>query len=125
MKTGIAVFAHGSSVEAANDVVRVAAGAMAQTGGFDLVETAFLDPVKPGLTEAVTRLVDRGARRVVVIPYFLTPGLHLERDLPHLVSQIRALHPDVAIAVTPPLDGHPGLSQILIDRAREAVRTWR
>jgi hypothetical protein len=32
-----------------------------------------------------------------------------------------AFHPGIAIRVTPPLEGHPGLVQILLDRLAEAL----
>jgi len=56
-----------------------------------------------------------------VIPYFLTLGMHLQRDLPRLVEEIRAAHPGLEIQVTPPLDGHPALIDALLGRAREAT----
>ena len=43
MKTGIVIFAHGSSIGSANDSVRVVAECVALQGGFDLVEAAFLE----------------------------------------------------------------------------------
>ena len=77
------VFAHGSSVESANEAVRAVSAELASAGGY-LVETAFLDPVRPSLNEAVMALAARGATDIVVIPYFLTLGLHLQRDLPRI-----------------------------------------
>jgi len=32
-----------------------------------------------------------------------------------------AAHPGLEIRVTPPLQGHPGLVRLLLDRAREAL----
>ncbi len=117
--SGIVIFAHGSSVPSANDAVRAVAEKAAATGGFNLVETAFLE-ARPGLDEAIGRLVERGANRILVIPYFLTLGIHLQRDLPAIVEKIEQLHQNVEIQVTPPLDGHPALIQIVLDRACEA-----
>ncbi len=119
-KTGFAVFAHGSKVESANDAVRAVADQLAHDGGYDLVEAAFLELAEPDLNGAVDRLVARGATRVVVIPYFLTLGTHLQRDLPRLVERVAAAHPGIAIQAAPPLDGHEALARILLDRAREA-----
>jgi len=59
--------------------------------------------------------------RIAVVPYFLTLGIHLQRDLPALVKRIAAARPDIQVSVTPPLDGHPGLAGVLADRARNAV----
>jgi sirohydrochlorin ferrochelatase len=114
------VFAHGSSVESANDAVRSVAGEMARRGGFEAVEAAFLEGGEPDLAGAVDVLAGCGLKHVVVVPYFLTLGLHLQRDLPRLIEQARAAHPDMEIEVTPPLDGHPAMVEALLSRARES-----
>lgn len=116
--TGVIVFAHGSSVASANDAVRRVADDMARIGGHPLVETAFLESAPPDLAAAVDTVIARGAHRVLVVPYFLTLGIHLQRDLPRIVDEIRAVHPGVEIRVTPPLDGHPAMAQALADRAK-------
>src|SRR5579862_6130886 len=114
--TGYIVFAHGSSVESANDAVRAVTGEMARRGGYQAVETAFLEGGRPDLAGAVEKLAGRGLSRVVVIPYFLTLGLHLQRDLPRLIQELKRTHPGLDIEVTQPLDGHPGMVDALLDR---------
>jgi sirohydrochlorin ferrochelatase len=117
VERGFIIFAHGSRIEPANEAVRSVAAQLARAGGFEHVEAAFLELGKPDLKGAVARLAERGVRRVVVIPYFLTLGTHLERDLPKLAAQAGSAHPEVDLRVTPPLDGHPALVEILLDRA--------
>jgi len=124
MSTGIVVFAHGSSVESANEAVRVTARRIEDNGEFALVATCFLEGGKPDLPTAVESLLTAGASKILVVPYFLTVGLHLKRDLPELIASVRAQHPDLQISVTPPLDGHPQLGQILLERAREGATQW-
>jgi len=119
--TGIIVFAHGSRIEAANQAVRSAAQDLARSGGFALVEAAFLELGTPSLPEAADLLVERGIERLVILPYFLTPGMHLERDLPVLVRAITNKYKDLTVTVTPSLDGHPGLVEVLSDRLRSAL----
>ena len=116
---GIIVFAHGSRVESANEAVRSVAAELARVSG-DRVEAAFLELGQPDLEGAAARLVEAGAERITVIPYFLTLGLHMERDLPPLVAKISNTYSGLPIAVTPPLDGHPALVQALLDRALSA-----
>lgn len=118
MTTGIIVFGHGSRIESANQSVRDAARALAQAGGFDHVEPAFLELGTPDLAGAVSLLAAQGIRRITVIPYFLTLGTHLERDLPRLVKDISRDNNGLEITVTLPLDGHPGLVAALLDRAK-------
>ena len=120
--TGYIVFGHGSTLESANDAVRAVAAEMGRRGGYAAVETAFLESGKPDLRGAVDILAGCGLTHIIVIPYFLTLGMHLQRDLPRLVEQIRLVHPAVKIQVTPPLDGHPAMLDALLGRAREAAR---
>jgi len=117
--TGLVVFAHGSKLEGANEAVRAVSTSLAASGKH-VVETAFLELGTPDLPGAVRRLVARGANRVVVIPYFLTLGRHVEEDLPRIVKEISREHGALPIEVTPPLHGHPALLEALLDRAREA-----
>ena len=119
--TAIVIFAHGSSIESANESVRRVVEMVRSDGGFDLVEAAFLEQGKPDLAGAIASAVAQGATRVVVVPYFLTLGLHLQRDLPSIVRDLSRINKGVRIDVTPPLDGHPSLSRILQERAREAL----
>lgn len=121
MSTAIIVFAHGSRIEPANRAVRTVAAELARTGGFDRVEAAFLELGQPDLDTAVGLLAGQGFGRIVIIPYFLTLGLHLERDLPAIVGRIAQAHTEVELVTTPPLDGHPALVQVLMDRAKSAA----
>ena len=118
--TAFVVFAHGSRVESANEAVRAVSARMAQESG-QVVEAAFLECGQPNLAGAVDRLAERNAARIVVVPYFLTLGTHLQRDLPVLVQQAAARHPGIEIEVTAPLDGHPALLTALLDRASTAL----
>ena len=118
--TAFVVFAHGSRVESANQAVRAVSARMAQESG-QVVEAAFLECGQPDLAGAVDRLAAANAVRIVVVPYFLTLGTHLQRDLPVLVRQAAARHPGIEIEVTAPLDGHPALLTALVDRANTAL----
>ena len=120
--TAVVIFAHGSSVESANDAVRKVAKSVGETGGFVLWETAFLEMGKPDLPAAVACLVARGAQNIAVLPYFLTLGIHLQRDLPRIVGEILEVQKGITIEIAPPLDGHPALGQILLDRAKEVLQ---
>ena len=119
--TGLIVFAHGSRIENANEGVRAVARDLAKMGSFRHVEPAFLELGQPDLAGAVDLLIAKGVERVVVLPYFLTLGLHLERDLPRIVSDLAAAHPGIQIQVAPPLEGHPALVEVLFARAQAAL----
>src|SRR5215208_1521706 len=119
---GIIVFAHGSRIESANEAVRTVAVELARASG-NRVEAAFLELGEPDLEGAAARLVEAGVDTITVIPYFLTLGLHMERDLPPLMEKISNTYNGLPIAVTPPLDGHPALLQVLLDRSMSAFHS--
>jgi len=118
---GYIVFAHGSRIESANEAVRSVAVGVASQGQLDPVVAAFLEGGSPDLAGAVDQLAQRGVDRIVVIPYFLTLGTHLQRDLPVLAEASRERHPEVTIEITAPLDGHPAMVDALLDRALGAA----
>jgi sirohydrochlorin ferrochelatase len=120
--TGFIVFAHGSRIESANQAVRDVAARMAASGQH-VVEPAFLEIGQPDLNAATGLLIARGAKRIVVIPYFLTLGTHMQRDLPRLARDASQAHGEIEIQIASPLDGHPALVQALLDRASEAQNT--
>ena len=118
--TAFVLFAHGSRIETANEAVRDVAAKMASRGGLS-VEPAFLELGQPDLDGAIDRLAASGASRIIVLPYFLTLGTHLQRDLPKLVQHSARKHPGVEVEAAPPLDGHPALLDVLLARASEAL----
>jgi sirohydrochlorin cobaltochelatase len=113
---GLVLFAHGSTVASANDAVHAVTAELQRRTGIP-VETAFLECAPPTLADAVAALVGRGVVDVVVVPYFLTSGIHLKRDLPRLVEELRPRYSEVHFSVAQPLDGHPALIDILMDRS--------
>ena len=121
MKTGVIVFAHGSRVESANDAVRNVASELARAGGLEHVQAAFLELGWPDLESAAAALVEKGILRIVVVPYFLTLGLHMERDLPRLIDAIALKYKGLNISVTAPLDGHPALVTALLARVLSSL----
>ena len=122
--TGFIVFAHGSRIESANQSVRDLVERMSRSSNH-AVEAAFLELGKPDLGGATERLIARGATEIVVIPYFLTLGTHLQRDLPRLVREAASAHGNIEMRTTSPLDGHPALLEALLDRATEAIESGK
>jgi sirohydrochlorin ferrochelatase len=118
LSTGIIVFAHGSRLESANEAVRSVARELVCVSGCERVVAAFLELGKPDLETAADQLVALGVKRLIVLPYFLTLGLHMERDLPRLAAAISQKYSSLEVEVAPPLDGHPGLVAILAERVR-------
>ena len=120
MKRGVLVVGHGSRREEANRDVQEAARRIAERGDFALVEAAFLEIAQPDIAEGFARLVGRGARHVVVHPYFLSPGRHTRGDIPVEVRAAAEKHPGVTYQITEPLAAHRLVIDASVERIREA-----
>ncbi len=118
---GIILFAHGSAVEEANQSVHNLARRIQEQGPYGYVRGAFLDVAQPNLDTAVAQAVEAGVRRVIVIPYFLTEGIHLQRDLPNLIAPLKRKYTDLEIGVGRSLDAHPLMTSIVLGRVREVI----
>jgi len=121
--TGVILFAHGSPVPEANQGVAALARQVAEKLEAEFVTAAFLDSAPPDLGAALAEAARRGVSRVVVMPYFLTMGLHLRRDLPRLMAEQRARFPQLEIIVSESLEGYPGMVEAVLGRVREALNS--
>jgi sirohydrochlorin ferrochelatase len=122
MNIGILLFAHGSPVDDANRGVHDLAAKIQSEGPFGYVRAAFLDSAQPELLAAVGQAAEAGIERVIVIPYFLTVGLHLRRDLPKLITAAQEKHPGLEIVVGQSLEGHPQMPTLILDRVWEIIQ---
>jgi sirohydrochlorin ferrochelatase len=102
---------HGSNLPAANAVLDEIAEGVRRRRAV-IVEVAHMELAEPSLDAALARCAARGAREVIVCPYFLGPGRHTSRDIPQLVAAARAAHPELQVALAEPL----GFDERLVDR---------
>lgn len=118
--TSIIIFAHGSKVPEANETIARLAREVSASAGLP-ARAAFLEVAQPDLNAAVAEVVRAGALRVVIVPCFLVFGVHVRQDLPRLARALESVYPDVEIIVSEPLEGHPGLAEILASRVRQSL----
>ena len=116
---------HGSRERAANAQLAAIARALARKLPGSRVTTAHLSLAAPGLPECIDACVARGARDVVVVPYFLAPGRHAKSDVPRLAREARRRHSGLRIRVAAPLGVHPGLVAAVRARVAEVARIKR
>ncbi len=119
--TGVLLFAHGSSVDEANRAVHELARQIQDAGPYTYVRATFLEQGQPDLGAAITHAVEAGLSQIIVIPYFLTMGIHLRRDLPNLLAHQRRKYPNLEIEVGQPLEGHPLMPSIILERVAEII----
>ena len=105
MTQGIIIIDHGSRSEASNDLLMevVQRFSARYRQKYSIVEAAHMELAHPTLSEAYARCVSRGAEHVVICPFFLGPGKHLQVDIPQLAADAAAPFTDVSYQVAPPL----------------------
>jgi sirohydrochlorin ferrochelatase len=119
--TAIILIDHGSRRAESNDQLLEVVEAYRQHSGCAIVEPAHMELAEPSLATAFTRAVERGARRVIVVPYFLAPGRHWQEDIPQLAAEAAAPFPAVEWVVAAPLGLHPKMLEIIDQRVGDAL----
>lgn len=120
--TAVLLIAHGSRRESANADLRDLAARLAAAGPRAIVEPCFLELAEPDIPAGASACVGRGAGRVLMIPYFLSAGVHLLRDLTAARDDLAARHPGVEFSLGAPLGPHPLLDRLVQARADELDR---
>jgi sirohydrochlorin ferrochelatase len=118
---GLIVVDHGSRRAESNEMLELMAGQVAETVPYEIVEPAHMELAEPSIATAFDRCVARGARTVVVSPYFLLPGRHWTQDIPALVREAAARHPGVAYLVAAPFGLHPLMAQVVGARVEHCL----
>jgi sirohydrochlorin ferrochelatase len=121
MRTALLLIAHGSRQEEANADLHHLAAALREQGNFAVVEASFLELANPDIDTAGARCVAAGAERIVLLPYFLSAGVHVRRDLAEARTRLALRFPQVEFRLAEPLGRHPRLLDVVTDRAIEAL----
>lgn len=112
---------HGSPRPEANEPALQIAEQFRKAGQFAHVEVAYLECNDPNIPAAIDACRNRGIRLVVAVPYFLHSGRHQVLDVPQLLIEAAAGHPELKIIMTDPVGTSPLVAEALAQRADEAV----
>ncbi len=93
-QTAITFIAHGSSRNEANIFIQEL---IANQNLGDLTNIGFLEAASPNIPQALEDQMKRGATTIRVIPLFLVPGNHTQRDIPAILNEFGKKHPVIKI----------------------------
>ncbi len=99
MDCGIILFAHGSRDPLWHRPMEAVAARIRQNDPQATVVCAYLELTEPTLIAAAQQLITGGARTVTIVPMFLGVGRHVREDLPLLVAELEAAHPNVVFSL--------------------------
>lgn len=123
--TAVLLIAHGSRRPEANAELETVAERLRAAGPqrppVDYVACAYLELARPSIADGGRECVAAGARRVFLLPYFLSAGRHVVSDLEAHRAELQQEFPDVEFRLCPPLGLHPLMTDILLDRLAEGA----
>lgn len=110
------IVAHGSRRAESNDEVRTLTAGIREKAGtrFGMVECAFLELAEPSIPDGIECAIRNGAEEVVVLPYFLSAGRHVAKDIPEQVRAKRNEYPNVTIRLVPHLGAADGIADAML-----------
>ena len=114
---GIVLFAHGSRDPLWRLPIEAVAAQISRLDPGALVRCAYLEICTPSLQDAAVDLIASGAGQLRVFPLFLGVGKHAREDLPLLIEEIRAAHPDVPIELLPAAGEYDKMTLLMADIA--------
>ncbi|PWA12198.1 sirohydrochlorin chelatase [Pueribacillus theae] len=85
------------------------------------VETVFMGVTSPSVDEGVERCIKLGAKKVVMLPYFLFTGVLIKR-MNDMKERYESEYPENEFILADYFGFHPLLQDIVIDRVEEALQ---
>jgi sirohydrochlorin ferrochelatase len=116
MKTALLLIAHGSRHEEANADLFALAQELREA--YPIVEAAFLELATPTVDDAGRRCATLGAECVILVPYFLSAGVHVRRDLSSHRDRLAAEFVEIQWRLAEPIGRHPLMREIVLDRVK-------
>ncbi len=127
MKTALLIMAHGSRIAEANNDARQIAAMVRGMVDFEIVEVAFRELHQPDIQTGIDACVAQGADRILLMPYFLFMGAHVQSDLPEEIETAQKRYPNLIMAMGSHLGVHQKLAEVEAERVTEALDRlgWR
>jgi sirohydrochlorin cobaltochelatase len=114
--TAVLLVGRGSTDPDANAEVCKAARLLWEGRGLAMVEPAFVSLARPGVPEGLERCRRLGAERIVVLPYFLFPGV-----LPDRVAAEARAFAGAEVRCAEVIGDCDGLADLVVERYAEAL----
>jgi sirohydrochlorin ferrochelatase len=117
-KQAVIILAHGSrNTRAKDSFLRMVS--MLNQSCTSLIVPAFYSLGSPNLEKAVEDLAPGKYSKIIIFPYFLFDGNHVQKDIPLHVSKLRAKYPETEFQILGSLEHEPMMLEIVLRRIRE------
>ena len=81
---------------------------------------AHMELANPSLEEVVSEIGSSGdTRQVIIIPYFLFNGNHIQKDIPEKIKDLGYQFPHLNIRLGEPIGKEPRMVDLLLQKTKE------
>lgn len=120
--TGIILLCHGSKVKSANESLLDIIKLVKKRLHLAAIEPAYLQFSQPDLKCSIKKLVDKGYKGIIIVPFFLFNGNHVSRDIPEAIRKETVQYPKVKFIYTKNVGQDVRIGEIVVERIKEATR---
>lgn len=85
-----------------------------------IVESAFMSVATPTVEQGIERCIELGAKKIIMLPYFLFTGILMER-MAKMADTFNVKFADVDITLADYFGYHPNLMNVLLERMQQAI----
>jgi sirohydrochlorin ferrochelatase len=111
-KSAVVLIAHGSRVAEANEEVQRLAERLKAKLRREVI-ACFLELIHPNIPEGIDMALLKSPPEILVLPYFLTQGRHVQEDIPKILSEKAKAYPETHIKLLDYLGANPRLLDLL------------
>eukprot|EP01025_Chloroclados_australasicus_P064131 TRINITY_DN8526_c0_g1_i4.p1 TRINITY_DN8526_c0_g1~~TRINITY_DN8526_c0_g1_i4.p1 ORF type:complete len:202 (-),score=13.77 TRINITY_DN8526_c0_g1_i4:863-1402(-) len=114
---GVVIVDHGSRKAESNLMLKDFVELYKRQTGVGVVEPAHMEIAEPTIIQAIEKCVQMGVKKVIVAPYFLSIGRHIQIVIPALVKVARNQFQEIEIQIAQPI----GIDPLMVDLIHSRV----
>lgn len=120
MSKAYIILGHGSRAQEANQGLKELTSLVKSKMNTELVFPAYMGFSKPSLEDVVGEIVNKGIKKIILMPFFLYRGIHLQEDIPKKIENLKQVHGnDLDIIFANHLGVDDRIADIVVDRIKE------
>ena len=129
-KKGLLLVGHGSSLPYNKQLVEETARLISRKEPGYIVKCAFMNLNKPTIQETLEEFRKEDVDTLVVVPFFLAKGVHINKDIPELLGlpegsfrgRLSKNGSEIPLIYADPIGSDPLLAELMLKSAERALR---
>ena len=119
----VLLISHGSRIAKTKKEVKSLVKVLKKKSKIPIFEYAFLEIESPSIPEGIDRLVQKGAKEILLLLNFLNSGRHVDIDIPRIVREAKCKYPEIKFKITKPVGQHLGMVDVFLGMVSFFERT--